>query len=212
MHLYDPPRPAESYDALFRDLDALMEAHGGRREMWITEWGVYADDDPPSFPHSFGDETMNRCRWPDERTAAEHIVKFTAVSFSHGVRKLFLHAGEAGTINGPDAGGILFEYGGTPRTMYAAVAALARILGVPESSAGTVHRDGRHACAFRIREGRQVTVAWSNRPRALRLPAGASIQVLDMMGNPIPSPEIELTETPVYFIGDSGAVLDALGR
>ena len=53
-------------------------------------------------------------------------MKFTAVSFAHGVRKIFFHAGICGSINGPDAGGVLFEYGGTPRRMYAGVAALTK--------------------------------------------------------------------------------------
>ena len=77
-----------------------MRAHGGPKPVWITEWGCYADDDPPCVPQTVGDATMNRCRWPSERAATEHIVKFTAVGFAHGVRKIFFHAGTCGTING----------------------------------------------------------------------------------------------------------------
>lgn len=49
------------------------------------------------------------------RAATEHLVKFTALSFAYDVRKIFFHAGTCGPINGPDAGGVLFEYGGTLR-------------------------------------------------------------------------------------------------
>ena len=117
-----------------------MRAHGGPKPVWITEWGCYADDDPPCVPQTVGDATMNRCRWPSERAATEHIVKFTAVSFAHGVRKIFFHAGTCGTINGPDAGGVLFEYGGAPRKMYAGVAALTRLLGVPDECVKAVRQ------------------------------------------------------------------------
>ena len=127
----------------FRSLEELMRAHGGPKPVWITEWGCYADDDPPCVPQTVGDATMNRCRWPSERAATEHIVKFTAVSFAHGVRKIFFHAGTCGTINGADAGGVLFEYGGAPRRMYAGVAALTKLLGVPESV--RAHRESPRA-------------------------------------------------------------------
>ena len=124
-----PARPAESFEEPFAALEELMRTNGGPKPVWITEWGCYADDDPACVPESVGDATMNRCRWPSERAATEHIVKFTAVSFAHGVRKIFFHAGTCGTINGPDAGGVLFEYGGAPRKMYAGVAALTALAG-----------------------------------------------------------------------------------
>lgn len=46
-------------------------------------------------------------------------MKFMAVGFAHGLRKVFFHAGTCGTINNPDASGVLFEYGGAPRKMVA---------------------------------------------------------------------------------------------
>ena len=114
LHIYDTARPAETYEEPFRALEELMKTNGPRRPVWITEWGCYADDDPPNLPLSIGDASMNRCRWPTERAATEHIVKFAATGFAHGVEKIFFHAGTAGRINGPDAGGVLFEYGGAP--------------------------------------------------------------------------------------------------
>ena len=43
---------------------------------------------------------MNRCRWPSERAATEHLVKFAAVTFAHGVRNIFFHAGTCDWIMG----------------------------------------------------------------------------------------------------------------
>jgi hypothetical protein len=125
IHNYDPPRPAESFEDSFKSIYELMKSTGKVKPIWITEWGCYADDDPPVLPFVAGDSAMNRSRWRSERAASEHIVKYVAVSFAYGFRKIFFHAGTCGTINGSDAGGVLYEYGGTPRKMYPAVAVLA---------------------------------------------------------------------------------------
>ncbi len=144
---------------------------------------------------------MNRCRWPSERAATEHIVKFTAVSFAHGVRKIFFHAGTCGAINGPDEGGVLFEYGGTPRKMYAGVAALSRLLGVPEGFVQSVNSSALHAYLFRC-QSRFVGVAWCAAGRTRKIAEGEAVQVYDVMGNRMGAGEIG--ESPVYVVGNTG--------
>jgi len=205
LHLYDAARPAETYEQPFRALEELMQAHGGRRPVWITEWGCYADDDPPNFPQRFGDATMNRCRWTSERAATEHIVKFAAVGFAHGLRKIFFHAGTAGRINGPDAGGVLFEYGGAPRTMYAGIAALTKMFSTVSSPLQVVDRDGLHGYVFStvdLPDGHHsvVAVAWTSSEKARRLTIDPAATAFDLMGNTIGEQTIELTETPVYLV------------
>jgi Beta-galactosidase len=212
LHMYDPARPAESFEDSFRSLEELMRAHGGPKPVWITEWGCYADDDPPCLPQSVGDDTMNRCRWPNERAATEHIVKFTAVSFAHGVRKIFFHAGTCGTINGPDAGGVLFDYGGAPRKMYAGVAALTRLLGVPDECVKIVHDDGLVAYVFRIKD-RMVAIAWCEAGRSRKVKPAEAVQAFDIMGNSLSLKGPVLGESPVYLVGKSAeAVLASLSR
>jgi hypothetical protein len=212
LHMYDPPRPAESFEEPFAALEALMRANAGPKPVWITEWGCYADDDPPCVPPSVGDAAMNRCRWPSERAATEHIVKFTAVSFAHGVRKIFFHAGECGTINGPDAGGVLFEYGGAPRKMYAGVAALTRLLGVPDECVKKVHAEGLSAYVFRAKD-RLVVIAWCEAGRSRKLKPAPAVQVYDIMGNALSLKDSVLEESPVYLVGKSAeAVLAPLSR
>lgn len=210
MHLYDPARPAESYEPFFRDFEGLVAQHGGPKPLWITEWGVYADDDPACIPQSVGDATMNRCRWPSERAATEHIVKFTAVSFAHGMRKLFFHAGTAGTINGPDAGGVLFEYGGEPRAMYAGVAALTRILGVPDDTVHILDTPTHHAYVFKTKT-RHVAVAWTSAGHTYSLTLPPECQALDLMGNILPTPTVTLGESPIYLLSpDLAPILQTL--
>ena len=212
LHMYDPPRPAESFEEPFAALETLMRANGGLKPVWITEWGCYADDDPPCVPPSVGDAAMNRCRWPSERAATEHIVKFTAVSFAHGVRKIFFHAGECGTINGPDAGGVLFEYGGAPRKMYAGVAALTRLLGVPDECVKTVHADGLCAYVFQAKD-RLVAIAWCEAGKSRKLKPLPAVQAFDIMGNSLSLKGSVLQESPVYLLGKSAeSVLASLSR
>lgn len=207
LHNYDPARSAESFDDSLRSLEQLMRTHGGPKPVWITEWGCYADDDPPSVPQTFGDATMNRCRWPSERAATEHIVKFTALSFAHGVRKIFFHAGTCGTINGADAGSVLFEYGGAPRRMYAGVAALTKLLGVPDTCEKILNRDGKMACFFRS-AGRTLAVAWRSEEGNEAIKPVPGVSVRDIMGNPVEPASSFLSATPIYLTGESAALVE----
>jgi hypothetical protein len=212
LHMYDPARPAESFEDSFRSLEELMRAHGGPKPVWITEWGCYADDDPPCLPQSVGDATMNRCRWPSERAATEHIVKFTAVSFAHGVRKIFFHAGTCGTINGPDAGGVLFTYGGAPRKMYAGVATLTRLLGMPDECVKTVHDTGLEAYVFQVAD-KVVAIAWCEAGQSRKLKLAQAVQAYDIMGNALSPRDLVLEQSPVYLVGKQAeAVLSSLSK
>ncbi len=212
LHMYDAPSPAESYDDAFRALEEQMRAHGGSKPVWITEWGCYADDDPPCVPQSVGDASMNRCKWRSERAATEHIVKFAAVTFAHGVRKIFFHAGTCGTINGPDAGGVLFEYGGAPRKMYAGVAAFTKLVGVPDACVQSINRDGICACVFRT-GSRTIAVAWRSDGKTVPLKFGKNLRAFDVMGNEIAPREAAISESPVYLTGeDADTIVRALAN
>jgi hypothetical protein len=185
-----------------------MQKHGGPKPVWISEWGCYADDDPACVPQTVGDDTMNRCRWSSERAATEHIVKFTALSFAYGVRKIFFHAGTCGPINGPDAGGVLFEYGGAPRKMYAGAAALTRLLGVPQACEQIIYRDGVRAYVFRT-DSRSVAIAWQDKGPRKRLKQTPSVIVFDIMGNELPAGEAVLGESPVYLLAPTADPITA---
>jgi hypothetical protein len=155
---------------------------------------------------------MSRCRWPSERAATEHLVKFAAVACAHGVRKVFFHAGTCGRINGPDAGGVLFEYGGTPRKMYAGVAALTRLLGVPDECVRILNQGGLQAYAFRVRD-HIVAVAWCESGRTRRVARDDGCHVYDIMGNRLSGPDVALEVSPIYLVGPTAdAVLAALSR
>ena len=197
IHNYDPPRSAESFEDSFKSIYELMKSTGKVKPIWITEWGCYADDDPPVLPFVAGDSAMNRSRWRSERAASEHIVKYVAVSFAYGFRKIFFHAGTCGTINGSDAGGVLYEYGGTPRKMYPAVAVLCRLLGVPDESVGVIKKNGVSAYLFKNSE-KYVAICWKDGQEKLN--PGDIVQCYDVMGNRLN--EAFINSSPIYLISD----------
>jgi hypothetical protein len=208
LHLYDPPRPVGTFEEPYRQFAELLEKHGGPKPIWISEWGCYADDDPPCIPQTVGDDTMNRCRWPSERAATEHIVKFTALSFANGVRKIFFHAGTCGPINGPDAGGVLYEYGGTPRKMYAGVSAMTKLLGVPRKSLQTLNRGGLRVCIFQTGD-HATAVVWQDggTSRMLRLSGG--VVPFDIMGNRMSASSVSCGESPIYLVAPEASQITA---
>jgi hypothetical protein len=211
LHIYDPEHPTAVDEASFSELENQINAHGGPKPFWVTEWGCYADDDPACVPQTTGDETMNRCRWKSERAAAEHVVKFATVAAAHGGQKFFFHAGTCGTINGPDSASVLFAYGGEPRETFAAVAAFARFAGaaahveslpVPGLSAYLLQRTSRLAHGAPV-----VAIAWDELDPARSITLGGNVMGYDFMGNPLPAGQTALRATPVYLVSPSPAAL-----
>jgi hypothetical protein len=196
----------ESFEEAFKILNEKMRQRGESRPVWITEWGCYADDDPACVPPIVGDSTMNHCLWPSERTAAENLVKFAAISFAHGTRKIFLHAGVCGALNGPDAGSILFEYGGAPRKIYAAAASLTRRLGTPDGCFKVVKSNTLRAYLFRAGE-RFVAVAWSAKSKTVDVALAPAITGFDMMGNRLTSNSVKVGSSPIYLEAASARAL-----
>lgn len=212
LHMYDPPLSPEHFDRAFGSLETLMRQNGGMKPIWITEWGCYADDDPACVPVSVGDSTMNHCYWPNEEKATEDFVKFTTVSFAHGVRKIFFHAGVCGAINGPDAGSVFFEYGGAPRKIFAGAAAWTRIVGTPKQCSKLINNNGLYAAVFETGE-RAVAVAWCSGTREFELQLPAAASAADIMGKAIEDKKVVIGASPVYLQAKSSEALSqALSR
>ena len=90
--------------------------------------------------------------------------------------KIFFHAGTCGPINGRDGGGIFFEYGGTPRKMYAALSTLANSLGpAPKPLSPLSADDQLQAYLFETKAG-ALAVLWSEAEQPLKLKLGDTSQ------------------------------------
>lgn len=199
LHLYSGGSPEGLREPL-RKLWERMKRQKEEKPIWLTELGCYADDDPPvePFRNFFGDAAMRQALHPSERKASEWLVKFATLFFANGGEKIFLHAGTCGEINGIDAGSVFFEYGGTPRKMYAAVAAMADLL-PPGAKFDKSEKLNEGVVVHWFRVGKKrVGVAWSVdcRTRKVVLPPG--VRALDIMGNLIEGREITVGESPVY--------------
>ncbi|MGQ9727022.1 MAG: phage head spike fiber domain-containing protein [Candidatus Fervidibacter sp.] len=199
LHLYSSGSP----EALCEPLQKLweqMKQQGELKPIWLTELGCYADDDPSIAPLKifFGDAAMRSAFQPDERTASEWLVKFAALFFANGGEKIFLHAGTCGEINGVDTGSVFFEYGGAPRKLYAAVAAMANLL-PPEAKFERKEGLGKGAIVYWFRNGKKrVGVVWAlSGTQQISLTPG--LRALDIMGNQIESKKVKIGAIPIYL-------------
>ncbi|MDW8037436.1 MAG: endo-1,4-beta-xylanase [Thermoguttaceae bacterium] len=199
LHMYPHAGPPDAYEKAYQDCWQRMQARGQAKPIWMTELGIYADDDPAVVPFRAGDASMSRSQRPNELRAAADLVKFAAVLASAGVQKILYHAGTCSAWNESSAGNVFFEYGGAPRKMYAAQAALARLLGPEFTFLGKWPEPaGVQAFRFRTRSG-ELVILWSRKGQ-LELPVPAGYQAMDLMGNPIAGRQIHLGTIPVYLV------------
>lgn len=197
LHIYPGLTEPEAYEEPLEKLQALMEEKGQRRPIWLTECAYYADDDLPVTPFP---QWMTLVE--SERQAAELMVKWAAVMRSHGVEKIFYHAGgTCGALNGESVEGIFFEYGGAPRKMYSVQANLARLLPPGAQPRGPLRLGEKvKAYLFQTPE-RPVLIAWKS-PDADPIPlrqSGEALQVWDIEGNRVARDQVCLTDTPAFL-------------
>ena len=200
LHNYPVTADPESYEPDMAELARMMKQRNEVRPMWLTEYGCYGDDDPHRTPQKVGDAAMSRSVWPSEREAAQALVQSAAVFCTHGLRKIFLHAGTCGPINGSSAGGVFFEYGGTPRKMLPAVSAFSRLLDPDFEPVDTGPQPAdMRVYLFKVKRG-LLAIAWTREEKPVRVTARGDITVIDIMGNTLDERAVDLTATPVYFL------------
>lgn len=201
-HTYPHKGWPESYEEALRARWQQLNQLGVAKPIWMTEFGLYADDDPPATPFRVGDTTMNNTLRPSELAASSDLVRFAAILCAHGVRKIFYHAGTCAPMHESSAGNLFFRYGGVPSKQYAAQAALSRMLGPDLDFVRKWDEpDWVQAYEFRSR-GRTVVILWTRRsdPPPMAIPDG--LRALDLMGNPLPGKELTPGDVPVYLVGD----------
>ncbi len=203
LHNYPVTADPESYEPDMAELARMMKQRGEVRPMWLTEYGCYGDDVPYRTPQKVGDSAMSKSVWPSEREAAQALVQSAAAFCTHGLRKIFLHAGSCGPINGSSAGGVFFEYGGTPRKMLPAVSAFSRLMDADfEPVDAGPQPDDMRVYVFKVKRG-LLAIAWTREEEPVRVTVDSDIIAMDIMGNPIEANAVELTATPVYFLSET---------
>ena len=200
LHHYPSTIAPAVYEEALAGYRKQMRRRGCDKPIWLTEFGCYADDDPPTTPYRPGDTAMTRAHWDSERLASEALVKWTAVGLHHGIAKIFFHAGVCGAINGRDAGSVFFEYGGAPRKMYAAMAALANLLG-PDAKPVPLPGPSRDPRIYAFANDRgMVAVVWSIENAQTQMRHTGRVRAFDIMGNEIETAPVTIDATPVYMV------------
>lgn len=197
IHHYPRLRPPEFIEGPLQKLNDLMAKHGGRKPVWLTEYGYYADDDPATVPlthHGFNQPLAS------EVQQSAYAVRWAVLNFANGVDKIFYHAGTCDGLNQDSLQGIFFEYGGTPHKIYAAQAAMAHFL-TPTTKFVSRLTLAAPTRAYLFRDGdRLVCVIWAeNTKTAKEISLGNDkVRILDLMGQPLAGRRFTPDSTPVY--------------
>ena len=214
LHMYPGSRRPEAYDTEMAELEALMDRHGGRKPVWVTEFSYYAADRLPRRPFFPSDNSWSEHRLlAGERECADFTVRFLLVMLAHGVQKVFIHSGSSGHVNEPNFECALFDYGGAPRKLFAALAALTELLGPAPSCAGE-RRFGESGWAVAFETGRQSVIAvWSTDEDAaagVEAPSPEGLSWRDGMGRPLAARPVRASSSPAYLVGPPGKAADLL--
>jgi len=208
LHFYPGARLPEGYAAEMDRLLALMDAAGRRLPIWITEFSYYGADNLPRRPFIPVSWSWSENRLLEsERVCADYTVRFFAVMLSKGVEKIFIHSGASGEVNRASFECALFDYGGVPRKLAAAMAVLTDLLGPAPVCEGTrTFGEAGHAVAFRTQQ-HAVLIVWKDDPDArLRLvvPPTPGLGRIDIMGRQGPPGPIDTSTSPTYLVGPPG--------
>ncbi len=218
LHFYPGSRTPEGFAAEMDALLAMMDAHGGRKPIWVTEFSYYAADDLPREPFFSQENSWAEHRLLEsERQGADFTVRFFAIMLARGVEKIFIHSGAGGKANDPNFECALVDYGGAPRKLFPALAVMTDLAGPSPRFAGE-RRFGESAWAVAFETGRQaVALAWADEDgvgASVTFPAASKgTRWVDPMGRDLAGRAARLSESPIYLVAPAGrakACLDAI--
>jgi hypothetical protein len=212
LHFYPGARRPEAFLPEMDALLAAMDAAGGRKPIWITEFSYYAADRLPEKPFTPGVGAWAEARFLEsERECADLTVRFFAVMLSRGTEKIFIHSGGSGSANEPNFECCLMDYGGAPRKVFPALAVFCDLMGPSPRAAGDRRfGDAGYAMAFEAAD-RSVVLLWKDSPGAkVRVEAPADPKRLDLMGRELPRGPVDLSTSPIYLVGQAGKAKEML--
>ena len=212
LHFYPGARRPEAFLPEMDALLAAMDAAGGRKPIWITEFSYYAADRLPEKPFTPGVGDWAQERFLEsERECADLTVRFFAVMLSRGTERIFIHSGGSGAANEPNFECCLMDYGGAPRKVFPALAVFCDLMGASPRAAGERRfGDAGYAMAFEAAD-RSVVMLWKDNAGAkVRVDAPNEPRRLDLMGRTLAAGPIELSTSPIYLVGAAGTAKEML--
>jgi hypothetical protein len=213
LHIYPGAAAPESFLPEMKSFLKAMDAHGGRKPVWITEFSYYAADDLERRPFIPGEGNWAEERLlRNERECAEYTVRFLALMLANGVEKVFIHSGANGAVNAPDLECCLFAYGGAPRKVLPALAVFTELAGPhPKCILEKTLGEEGHLAAFET-GSRSLLVLWSEpEPGGHIAVTGKGIRRLDIMGRDVPADAFRISPSPIYVVGPPGRALEVAG-
>lgn len=215
LHIYPNQRLPETFAGEMESLLKLMDANGGRKPIWITEFSYYGADNLPRRPFfPIGSDWAEERLLESERQCADLTIRFFLVMLSHGVEKVFIHSGASGKVNDPSFECCLFDYGGAPRKIVPALATLNALLGPRPQFVGWKRIGQAGRChAFETATG-AVLALWSDDEDCQEKMALPAQQYVDLMGAVVKlgrGQQVVLTSSPIYIVADKGRAKELLG-
>jgi len=208
LHPYGRRTLPEVFIERMERTQKAMEASGKRKPIWATETSYYAVDDKPWTPWVVPPDHFSAgLLWPSERVAADCIVRHAIILLAHGVEKIFYHEPIEGPINNGtmDIENTFLSPDAVPKKSYAAISALANLLGPSPRYAGPLKAPevkGTYGYAFQC-DGRALLAVWAppddSGPKNCSIEAPEGTEVFDIMGNSVRAGRISLSESPVYL-------------
>jgi len=211
LHPYawpDFPAPEKWIPLYLSRVHASMRKRDVEKPIWFTEIGAPINGNPGGF---FGYPANGVCdRGLTREEHAEYLVKCHLIAFESGVEKIFWY-NYRDRGNSPEYAEDHFgmvDYQGFPKPAYAAYCNLARSLHGKRLTSRKSHPAGLQEYRF-AGPGGECIVAWSYpaakrtvSAKSLGIAPGSTVQLVDLMGKPIPihNHEITLTDSPVYAI------------
>ena len=205
-HRYPGLSPTANLLSSFADVRQKLRGAGGERPIWVTEYGIYADDDPDPttersrFMQHFGDDS--------ERLAATYVAKHHVILLASGVEKVFFHIGNwPFYVNREHGCGFhaFFEWGGVPRKTYVVLNTLAHLLrpGFRHSRTWT---GTNHFFAFEFERDREQVIAfWAEGGSAVPVQARQAVNrsgatIVNVCGRRLTQLPATIEDSPLYVI------------
>ena len=201
VHWYPGGTP-EGVATNLQRLNDMMQAQGGAKPMWMTEYAYYADDD--ADPIKRGWPALLDSEWQQ----AVWNTRACVLMVAGGVEKIFYHIWTT-RLNYDITSTIFFEYAGAPHKIAATQAAMAYMLGAKPKCVDQAMAlgDDVRGCLFAAPEhlrlpGRQqsyVAVVWAD-AEVGKMRAISGARAFDACGRLLVEPQWALGEAPVYVV------------
>lgn len=219
--------PEQFIPQMQRLLALMDESPSGRKPIWVTESGYYAEDDKPWDPWVAPPGYFSAAvSMKTEKMAADHSIRQAAIMLAHGVKKIFYHQGMDGEVNTSlhNLENCMIGPQGTPQKVYAATAYLAHLLGDDFVFAGALDKpaqlnglptDSIYGYAFQC-GNKAVLIAWApeewQQGKVWTLKVPRDVDAFNIVGTRITEggngKKVRLSDTPVYLVTDLMSAAD----